>query len=328
MNTLEQHIMTAYRDHFPFSERPFRCIADQFNTQESAVLQTVRGLFERGYIRRIGPVFSPNAIDAPVTVAVSAQGRARRDLLAKIAFNSAISRIRAYAHDYDLWFQLTLDARVDVERYLHEQLELHRYRYRRLPVLREFDHTEIAASGYIAGSRVLPLHRRRDWVANEYVLSDDEQHVIRAVRPGLPVCSQPYAYLARRAGVRPRQLITSLQTMVRCGVVRRYGIEADAERRACHLFLLASVSDAATANIESRLAGIGAAQRGMCWSGLPTREWPYTLGLMLYAETMAGLDAALSNTLTRLQLRQGDFAVLTPENPCAKTAPSSTTLAL
>lgn len=55
-------------------------------------------------------------------------------------------------------------------------------------------------------------------------LDEVDRQIIKATQDGLPLVEDPYGEIARRLGLRRNEIITRMQTLLMCGVIRRVGI--------------------------------------------------------------------------------------------------------
>ena len=228
LTPLESQLLNGYRNHFPFTERPFLRVADQLGVSEQEVLNSVSSLLDRGLIRRIGPAFSPNAVDVQATVAAQVPDEKLGKVLASVCFCPEISLVRIYRDQLNLWFRITCDTLSTMCEMLDSLSELAACQPLILVHRREVEDGTLTCETENCSSadteKIVSMQKQREWSLGDFHVSAPEKRVIRAVRAGLPANSRPYNDIADRLGIRRRELTDTLQVLFRCGVIRRWGV--------------------------------------------------------------------------------------------------------
>lgn len=62
MDAIDRSILTLINDSLPLEEQPFKAVADKIGISEDEVLDRIRALKKRGFIRRIGAVINPRRL--------------------------------------------------------------------------------------------------------------------------------------------------------------------------------------------------------------------------------------------------------------------------
>ncbi len=74
---------------------------------------------------------------------------------------------------------------------------------------------------------------------NEVILDDQDRSIINALQGGFPVCDRPYLEAASRLGISEDELISRIETLLKSGVLSRFGPLVNAERMGGGLTLAA-----------------------------------------------------------------------------------------
>jgi len=112
MDGTDKKILNRVQSNFPVESRPFAVLGDELGLSEKEVLERVKKLKEKGYIRHLGPIFNPRAIGYVSTLCTMKAPSERIDEIAEV-INSFPEVTHNYLrdHQYNIWF--TLIARND-----------------------------------------------------------------------------------------------------------------------------------------------------------------------------------------------------------------------
>ena len=107
LDTLERRLLDEFQRDFPLLEAPFAEIAARLGRDESEVIACLSSLQERGYVSRVGAVFSPRRIGDSVLAALAVP-QDRIDAVAEMvtAFEE-VNHNYEREHTYNLWFVVT-----------------------------------------------------------------------------------------------------------------------------------------------------------------------------------------------------------------------------
>ncbi len=317
MNPLELKLIRNFQNHFPFAERPFLRIASLLGTDENAVMDTINRLLDQGYIRRIGPVFSPNAVNIQLAVAISVPETKLQQFIASICFNSAISQVREYQSYYNVWFTLTAETRSELERFVETLLCNPGYEFETYTVRYEFSYSNDARERQIksdgSDSTIVSMQRERVWRIDEFNLSEFERRIIRSVRPGLPVCSRPYKKIADSLDIRSRELTDIIQQLFHCGVIRRWGVTCGQRVEGLeknHAMLLIRIGEPLVNAAIDWLKGVPGVKSGSLWEVQANEQ--SNLGLMIYGETSSSVHSVAICIIQKWNLKPSEYKLVLP----------------
>ena len=223
LDWLDRQLLDAYQRDFPVCAMPFAEIARRFHRQVGEVLQRLAGLQRHGVVSRIGPVFTPERIDAGTLVAMAVP-RARLDSVAQwVHRHRAVHHVHEREHEFNLWFVLAApnagelyETLADIRRRTGlEVLDLRLERdyhvglgfppWRRLPSGRR------AVTGTDSPGRYPPLDA-------------SDRRLVESIRDGLSLTARPYAAVADRAGLSEAQVVERLGRLLREGVIKHMGV--------------------------------------------------------------------------------------------------------
>jgi len=223
LDWLDRQLLDAYQRDFPVCAMPFAEMAGRFHRQAGEVLQRLAGLWRRGVVSRIGPVFTPGRIDASTLVAMAVP-RARLDSVAQWVYrHRAVHHVHEREHEFNLWFVLAApnagelyEALADIRRrtgleVLDLRLERDYHVSLGLPPWRRFPSGRRVVTGTDSPGRYPPLDA-------------SDRRLVESIRDGLPLTARPYAAVADRAGLSEAQVVERLGRLLREGVVKHMGV--------------------------------------------------------------------------------------------------------
>ncbi len=107
MDDTDKKILNRVQSDFPVESRPFAVLGDELDLSEKEVLERVKKLKEKGYIRHLGPIFDPRAIGYVSTLCTLKAPSDKIDEIAEV-INSFPEVTHNYLrdHQYNIWFTL------------------------------------------------------------------------------------------------------------------------------------------------------------------------------------------------------------------------------
>lgn len=117
MDQHDRDILNIIQSGFPLEERPYRTVADQVGLTEAEVLDRVRGLKERGVIRRIGGNVWASKVGYVSTLCGAFVPEEKLELFAQ-----TVNRLNGVTHNYirdnrtlNVWFTLIVPSQEELE---------------------------------------------------------------------------------------------------------------------------------------------------------------------------------------------------------------------
>lgn len=120
LSTLERRLLDEFQRDFPLTPSPYDVVAKQLECTEQDVLDALRSLAARGYISRVGPVFTPRRIGHSVLAALAVPQARLEDVADFISAYEEVNHNYEREHSYNLWFVVTASTRERVEAVLDE----------------------------------------------------------------------------------------------------------------------------------------------------------------------------------------------------------------
>jgi len=119
MDEIDKKILNLIQEEFPVARRPFSEIGNVIGISEKDVLERVRRLKEKGYIRRIGPILERKKLGL---TSVLCGARVSEEMILKVA--EEINKQSGVTHNYEregelnLWFTITKETKEEIDEFL------------------------------------------------------------------------------------------------------------------------------------------------------------------------------------------------------------------
>ena len=316
LTPFEQKVLNDFQQFFPIEVRPFSTIADALGSDEQKVLSTARSLKERGFISRIGPVFSPNTVGASTLAAIAAKESELNTVANCVSAFDSVNHNYQREHDYNLWFVVTAPTKAALQNELDEIASATGYDVLSLPMLRAF-HIDLGFDLNFSGDanrlreKRQSTHQGNSWQKEQYQTTARDEKVIEVIQGGLPLCEQPYKNLANLAGISTEQFLKTLLRLRHYGVIRRWGIVVRHHELGYRAngMVVWDIPEADIENIASKLAMEDCVT--LCYQRPRVKgKWPYSLFCMIHGKDRETVEACIETLVSTHKLQRIPHDVL------------------
>lgn len=282
MHELSRQFINRYQGNFPLEELPFKRVAADLGVGGDELLALIRDLLDDGLLSRFGPLYDAASMGGSITLAalsVPPENFA--------AITAIVNDLPEVAHNYqrehrlNMWFVVATETPALLQQALDRIEQAANLPVYDFPKLQTFylglwlqlDDTGGVSTVPVPG----PLKQ------GGMFIDEIDRHIVKNSQAGLPLVHAPYTELANACGCDTQTVITRMQRMLDCGVIRRIGAIPNHYRLGLHANGM-SVWDVA----DERLLELGSRVGRMdfvshCYERprhLPT--WPYNLFAMIH----------------------------------------------
>lgn len=120
LTALEKCLLNEYQRDFPLSPAPYADIAGQLGVSEAQVIDTLESLQARGFISRVGPVFTPRRAGTSTLAALAVPAGDLERVAALVSRYEEVNHNYQREHAFNLWFVVTAHDRQRLQRVLEE----------------------------------------------------------------------------------------------------------------------------------------------------------------------------------------------------------------
>jgi len=298
-------LLNEFQRDFPLVSRPFAEVAARCGLSEAQALGAYRAALADGLLSRIGVVFAPHAVGAS-TLAAMAVPPSRIDAVAGIvSAQPEVNHNYEREHRVNLWFVATAPSQEALEAALGRIARESGIEVLALPLVEEY-HIDL---GFDLAGRAAPRAPRSP--AATAPLDAAARRLLAAVEDGFPLEPEPYAALARAAGMTESEVIATLGDWLAAGVARRVGVVLR-HRELGYTANAMAVWDVPDSEVSA--AGMRLARRPevtLCYRrARQAPVWPYNLYCMIHGRNRREVSAQLAALNEEERLARYAHAVL------------------
>ena len=121
MDKLSKDLLNLIQSDFPIESRPFLKIANNLEITEIQVIDMIKQLKDKKYIKRIGGIFDSRKLGYYSTLCAIKVPLDRVTEVAKlININSGVTHNYIRSHSYNMWFTVITPSIEDVKEFLND----------------------------------------------------------------------------------------------------------------------------------------------------------------------------------------------------------------
>jgi DNA-binding Lrp family transcriptional regulator len=138
LSALQQQIVNDFQRGFPLTAQPFASIADRLGVDESTVIETLRGLQEKGVVSRVGAVFRPNTVGVSTLATIAVPPARLESVAALVNTYPEVNHNYEREHRFNLWFVVTAEDREHLQSVLSNIERLVGLKVLSLPMVEDY----------------------------------------------------------------------------------------------------------------------------------------------------------------------------------------------
>lgn len=219
---LDLALLNDWQHGFPLQPQPFAAIGARLGVPAAEVLARYRVLQAQGVVSRIGGAFGAGAGGAALLCAFAVPPARLDEVAAIVSAQPGVNHNYEREHAFNLWFVATAADPSRLEAALAAIEAESGLRAIRVPLVRDY-WIDLGFDVHATGMHVPPARRVAAPVA-PVELSEADRRIVAALEDGLPPEPEPYAEVARRAGVSEAMLTVRLSEWLNRGIVSRFGL--------------------------------------------------------------------------------------------------------
>jgi DNA-binding Lrp family transcriptional regulator len=310
MDAVTARLLNEFQRDFPLVPRPFQSVGDRLGAQESEVLAMLASLVTSGKVSRVGLTFAPGRIGAATLAAMSVPGERLHEIAALVSGFAEVNHNYEREHFFNLWFVVTGPDAARVETVVREiERAAACGRVLSLPMVEPY-HVDL---GFDLERPDAGVSRRagRRCTRGRVALTAPERALAVALEDGLPLIEEPYAEVARRAGMSEQDVTATLARWLADGLANRLGVIVHHRPLGfrANAMVVWDVPDAEAGAVGERLSRWP--EVSLCHRRerrLP--EWRYNLYCMIHGRDRVQVLAQIAAMDARLDLVKYPYEVL------------------
>jgi DNA-binding Lrp family transcriptional regulator len=228
LDEVDAALVDEYQSGFPVAERPFRDVGRALGVSESEALSRVRRLYDRGIVRRFGPVLNPPVIGSSTLAALRAPPDRFEDIADVVNGYRQVNHNYRRDHEWNMWFVVTAGSREKRDRILTDIAEQTGCDLLTLPMLRDYYislefpvvNTDRFAHESLSGDAVAATRVTEDARDDLTTLESD---LLLEVQEGFPLTATPYRDVAEAIGADTDAVLGAVRSLLDDGCIKRIG---------------------------------------------------------------------------------------------------------
>jgi DNA-binding Lrp family transcriptional regulator len=310
MDAVTVRLLNEFQRDFPLVPRPFQSVADRLGAHESEVLAMLVSLVASGKVSRVGLTFAPGRIGAATLAAMAVPEERLHEIASRVSSYPEVNHNYEREHLYNLWFVVTGPDAARVETVVRKiERAAACGRVLSLPMVEPY-HVDL---GFDLERRDAGVPRRAGsrCTGGRVALTAPERALAVALEDGLPLIEEPYAEVARRAGMPEQNVMATLARWLADGLANRLGVIV--RHRAlgfrANAMVVWDVPDAEASAVGERMARW--AEVSLCYRRerfLPA--WRYNLYCMIHGRDRIHVLGQIAAMDARLDLVKYPYEVL------------------
>ena len=310
MDAVTARLLNEFQRDFPLAPRPFRSVAARLGSSEPEVLAMLASLVTSGKVSRVGLTFAPGRIGAATLAAMAVPEERLHEIASRVSSYPEVNHNYEREHFYNLWFVVTGPDEARIETVVRKiERAAGCGRVLSLPMVEPY-HVDL---GFDLEGRDTGVPRRggRRRARGHVALTAPERALAVALEDGLPLIEEPYAEIARRAGMSEQDVTATLARWLTDGLANRLGVIVRHRPLGfrANAMVVWDVPDAEAGAVGEQMSQWP--EVSLCYRRerrLP--EWRYNLYCMIHGRDRAQVFAQIAAMDARLDLVKYPYEVL------------------
>jgi DNA-binding Lrp family transcriptional regulator len=303
----QKELLALAQSNFPIASDPYAELGEQMAVSAERVYETMQGLRESGYIRRMGPVFDSYKLGYVSTLCAVSVPEDKVESVAEF-INSFYNVTHNYLREnkYNVWFTVIAHGNTELQRIVGLIEDNAQAQVLQLPALRLF---KIKVDFNIKGE-ARAAEKRKITVPGNVVpteLSEEDKAIIRVAQISNFSGRHPYKDIASEVSnglnkaITEQQIIDTLLNWKNNGTIRRFGLTLR-HHKVGFSFNVMVVWDVEESDVEMA-GGIMALQDEVshCYERPRVGDWQSNLYTMIHGQSREECDEAIAAIKTALE---------------------------
>lgn len=302
LTSLDIKILNHIQLQFPVCHQPFKTLSSDLGITENEILNRIKVLKEKGFIRRITPLFDTGKLGYVGTLMAMKVPEERIDEIAKIIDEyPEITHNYQRVSEYNMWFTLIVRSNEESEKII-TQIKA-KTKIDQILNLKRMNRFKIAAVFEV--SKFPPPEFEEDEISQpQRILSLDEldKKILKELQESMPLISKPYEFISQKIGINETELFKKIRWYKKTGIIRRVRAVLDHYKvgmgeNVMVVFKVEPGEIVKAAKIMSQYP-----QVTHCYERTISCDWPYNLFVMLHGRTKQECEEVISLLLQKTNI--------------------------
>ncbi len=310
LDDIDKKILNLVQTEFPLTREPYAYLGLKLGIDGNEVIHRIEQLKAKGIIRQISPVFDSRRLGYQTTlVAMRVEPDQVDGAEQVIREHPGVSHGYEREHFFNIWFTLAVPPEVDFETELQQLTSATRAEaVFDLPTLKIF---KIGAYFDMDGNSqetVGILPHSSGILPEKVELSQEDKLIIKELQQDLPLLAMPFNGMATRLGVSVDDFLTGCQSLLQCGIMRRFGAAINHRRAGfkANAMVCWTVPPDTVDAVGQKLASFR--QVTHCYERKTNPLWQYNFFAMIHGHTREVCQKLVSDISCQVGLK--DYVLL------------------
>ncbi|MCP2604036.1 AsnC family transcriptional regulator [Candidatus Aminicenantes bacterium AC-708-M15] len=288
LDRINQDLLNIIQQDFPLVERPFKKIGKKLKLSEEEVIERLKELKSKEYIRFIGAIINTASLGFNNLLVAFEIDPEEIDKAAEI-INSHPGVSHNYKRNdkYNLWFTIATPKNIDIKKTIEILRNLSKAkRYLLLPALKIYkigvilDVSEKRRKRVLK-ERVVPLMKKNISVE----ISPIEKKIIEEIQNSIPLTKEPFRYFSSKLNLSSAEFLEIINNLIKKGIIRRFGAILS-HRKLGYVHNIMAVWEVPEQKVDEcgkKISSFKAVTH--CYKRPIYPDWPYSLYSMIHCRS-------------------------------------------
>ncbi|MGD0355443.1 MAG: AsnC family transcriptional regulator [Dehalococcoidia bacterium] len=231
LDILDRRLLGLAQREFPLTRSPYADLGRKLDMSGDEVMRRLGKLKSDGLLRQIGPIVDASRLGYRSTLAaMKVDGAKLEDAVQVMTAHVGISHAYVRDNEYNVWFTLAVPQEAGIEAEVESiARDCGAASFMSLPAVKVFKlrtYFDMGGDSSITGG----VNGGVNLSSKRLELTRLEKIVINELQQDLPLSPAPFAAMASNLGMDEGGFLEACASLVRSGVIRRYGASLDHNR--------------------------------------------------------------------------------------------------
>ncbi len=287
LDSIERKLLSLVQVEFPLTREPYSELGLKLGIGSDEVIHRIEQLKAKGVIRQISPILDARRLGYQTTLVAMRVAETQLDKAEQlITEHPGVSHGYERDHQFNIWFTLAMPPTSDMETELKQLTSLIDVEaVFALPAVKVF---KIGAYFDMYGDDqgTTGIVIQPDGVLPEKVeLSQTDRSIINELQQDLPLVTMPFTAMAERLGMDEENFLAQCQSLLRRGIIRRFGAAVNHNRAGFKANAMASwIAPPDVVDVAGRKLAL-LQEVSHCYERKTNPLWQYNLFAMIHGRS-------------------------------------------
>ncbi|MCP2604969.1 AsnC family transcriptional regulator [Candidatus Aminicenantes bacterium AH-873-B07] len=288
LDRINQKLLNIIQQDFPLKERPFKEIGKKLGISEKEVIERLKELKSKKYIRFIGAIINTVSLGfSNLLVAFEVNPREIDKAAEIVNSHPGVSHNYKRNDKYNLWFTIATPGDINIKKTVEILSNLSQAkRYLLLPALKIYKigvilNASMGNKKQVLKEDIIPPIEKKVSVD----ISSMEERVIEEIQKSIPIIQEPFKYLSSKLNLSSIKFLEIIDNLIEKRIIRRFGAILS-HRKLGYKYNVMAVWEVPEERVDEcgkKISSFKAVTH--CYKRPIYPEWPYSLYSMIHCRS-------------------------------------------